>query len=117
MPHPIRVPLVGRDRELATPIGAVDATRSGRGHLYLHEGLAAALGLGGRVRRAGSPAERARVRVTRALREAIERIRAADARLGEHLARSIRTGTYCCYAPAGPTVWTVARADRAEATF
>ena len=39
--------------------------------------LAAALGLGGRDRRAGSPAERARLNVTRAIRAAIEH-------LGEH---------------------------------
>lgn len=64
-------------------------------------------GRGGRPRRPGSPAERARVRVTRALREAIERIHALDPVLGQHLARSVRTGTHCCYAPPEPTTWAV----------
>jgi len=76
----------------------------------LRAALGSALGLGGRARRAGSPAERARVRVTRALREAIDRIRAVDSGLGEHLARSVRTGTYCSYAPSERTTWSTVAA-------
>jgi len=76
----------------------------------LDEMLGAALGLGGRPRRAGSPAERARLNVTRALHGAIERVQALDGRLGAHLVRSVRTGTYCSYAPPEPTRWTVLRA-------
>jgi hypothetical protein len=49
------------------------------------------------------------VRVTRALRAAIERVRTADPRLGDHLARSVRTGTFCSYAPREATIWTVVR--------
>jgi hypothetical protein len=75
----------------------------------VHAALGAALGLGGRARRSGSPAERARVRVTRALREAIARIATAHPLLGEHLARSVRTGTYCSYAPTEPITWSVGR--------
>lgn len=66
-------------------------------------------GVGVRARRPGSPAEHARVRVTRALRGAINRIHAGDARLGNHLARSVRTGTFCCYAPEELVIWNVAR--------
>jgi hypothetical protein len=62
--------------------------------------LAAALGLGGRDRVAGSAAERARVNATRAIRKAIDRIQAGDPALGAHLARSVRTGTFCVYDPA-----------------
>lgn len=43
--------------------------------------------------------ERARVRVTRAVRAAMARIAAHHAALGEHLAATISTGTYCSYAP------------------
>ena len=37
--------------------------------------------------------------VTRAVREAMARIREHNAPLGEHLDRAIRTGTYCAYLP------------------
>ncbi|MBX3274276.1 MAG: AAA family ATPase [Sandaracinaceae bacterium] len=61
--------------------------------------LARAVGLGGRARRAKSGVERARVNVQRRLKDAIARVEAQDAALGRHLARSIRTGTYCRYEP------------------
>jgi tetratricopeptide (TPR) repeat protein len=63
------------------------------------EQLAAAVGLGGRDRRAASEAERARVSVTKALKSAIRRIAAQDAELGEHLAHSVKTGTFVAYDP------------------
>jgi len=75
----------------------------------LRGALAAVLGFGRRARRASAPGERARVRVTRALREAINRIAAVHADLGAHLSRSVRTGTYCCYTPSEPTLWQVGR--------
>lgn len=65
----------------------------------LLEQLAGAVGLGGRDRRPGGAAERARVNVTRAVRSAIDRIREADPLVGEHLRRSVSTGTYCAYRP------------------
>ncbi|MDQ1048804.1 hypothetical protein [Streptomyces sp. V4I2] len=65
----------------------------------LTEQLAAAVGLGGRDRRAASATERARLNVTKALKSAIRRITREDPVLGRHLERSVRTGTYCCYAP------------------
>jgi hypothetical protein len=61
--------------------------------------LARAVGLGGRDRRASSASERARVSVTRAVRQAMARIREYNSALGEHLDRAIRTGTYCTYLP------------------
>jgi tetratricopeptide (TPR) repeat protein len=71
--------------------------------------LARAVGLGGRDRRAASPVERARVSATRAIRDAVRRIGENDDDLGRHLARTIKTGTFCSYAPIrGTTVaWTV----------
>jgi tetratricopeptide (TPR) repeat protein len=65
----------------------------------LADELARGVGLGGRERRAGAAVERARVNVQRRLKDAIERIAAADPELGRHLTRSVRTGTHCCYEP------------------
>ena len=56
-------------------------------------------GLGGRERRSGSAAERARVAVTRRIRDAIKRISAEAPELGKHLDRSVRTGRFCSYQP------------------
>jgi tetratricopeptide (TPR) repeat protein len=71
--------------------------------------LARAVGLGGRGRRAGSAAERARVNVTRAIRGAVRAIAEHDARLGHHLGRSVRTGVFCAYQPGppGPDGWRI----------
>jgi tetratricopeptide (TPR) repeat protein len=66
---------------------------------FLVRELARAVGLGGRDRRAGSASERARASVTRAVREAMARIREHHPPLGAHLDRTIRTGTYCAYLP------------------
>jgi hypothetical protein len=66
---------------------------------FLVRELAGAIGLGGRDRRMGSPSERARVSVTRAIRSALARIQEHSPALGDHLERTIRTGTYCSYTP------------------
>ena len=66
---------------------------------FLAGQLAAAVGLGGRDRQAGSAAERARVNITRAIRAALSRIRAHSPALAGHLDATIRTGTFCSYAP------------------
>jgi hypothetical protein len=63
--------------------------------------LAAAVGLGGRGRRAGAAQERARITVQRRVREAIKKIALEDSVLGRHLEWTIRTGTYCAYEPQG----------------
>ncbi len=65
----------------------------------LREQIAAAVGLGGRSRKAASHTERARLMVTKAIKAAITKIRANDASLGRYLATSIKTGTYCAYDP------------------
>jgi non-specific serine/threonine protein kinase len=62
--------------------------------------LAGAVGLGGRDRKTGSDAERARVNVTRAIRTALKRICDHDAALGRSLGSAIHTGTFCVYEPA-----------------
>jgi tetratricopeptide (TPR) repeat protein len=64
-------------------------------------------GLGGRDRALPSPAERARVSVTKAIRKAVTMIARQCPALGDHLAASVRTGRYCSYAPPGeaPPTW------------
>ena len=59
-----------------------------------------AVGLGGRIRRAGAAAERARLNVTRAIKSALQKISEHHAQLGNLLDRSfIRTGTFSSYLP------------------
>jgi tetratricopeptide (TPR) repeat protein len=74
---------------------------------FLERELSRAVGLGGRVRRAGSASERARVNVTRAVSEALRRIGRHHPTLGAHLRDTIRTGTTCSYRPDPrlPTRW------------
>jgi hypothetical protein len=74
---------------------------------WLVRELARAVGLGGRDRPAGSPSERARASVTRAIRQALARIGEHTPGLGGHLQRVVRTGTYCAYLPDPrmPTRW------------
>ena len=58
-----------------------------------------AFGLGGRARRAGDIANRARKTVTSRIRETIARIGKQHAMLGRHLESASRTGTFCSYQP------------------
>jgi predicted ATPase len=96
------------DEELADAEACHDPERAeqtrGEREAVLAE-LARATGLGGRERRAGSPAERARVNVTRTLRDAIEHIAGACPPLGAHLQRCVQTGMLCTYTPDEPVAW------------
>ena len=75
--------------------GAVEAAK---GELELiEEELRAAVGLGGRMRRASSETERVRVNVTTRIRKAIERLRERAPQAAHHLATAIRTGATCIY--------------------
>ncbi|MDQ1552844.1 MAG: hypothetical protein QOD50_2266 [Actinomycetota bacterium] len=88
------------DIEQARAIGDTErAAQADAERDFLVRELSRAVGLGGRDRRAASASERARVAVTRAVRHAIARIGEHHPLLGEHLSRTIRTGTYCAYAP------------------
>jgi hypothetical protein len=73
--------------------------------------LAAAVGLGGRSRKAGSAIERARQSVTKALRAAIRRVAEADRELATYLEVTVRTGTACRFEPdlREPVEWRVER--------
>jgi tetratricopeptide (TPR) repeat protein len=61
--------------------------------------LGRAVGIGGRVRKAGAAGERARSAVQRRVRHAIERIGTYSPALAAFLERSIRTGNYCAFLP------------------
>jgi hypothetical protein len=76
---------------------------------WIADQLSGAVGLGGRDRRTGSDAERARVNVTRAIRAVLRRVAERDAELGGHLQTTVRTGTFCAYEPdpGQPVAWTV----------
>jgi len=73
----------------------------------LAEQLASAVGLGGRNRRIGSEAERARSAVTKRIKNSIKSIREAIPSLGSHLAARITTGYFCSYHPnpQQPVAW------------
>jgi hypothetical protein len=69
--------------------------------------LAAAYGLGGRERRTGATAERARSAVTLRIKDAIKRIDKVHPELGRHLRASVRTGVFCSYAPERQVGWSL----------
>ena len=99
-----------RLRGIDAELDSLDAGAPGSGALLsereaLLAELSATTGLGGRPRKAGSPAERMRKAVTYRIRHAISRIGDAHPELGRHLLASVRTGTWCSYAPERPIDW------------
>lgn len=70
---------------------------------FLMGELSRAVGLHGRDRALGSPVERARVAVTKAIRTATRHVHVDHSSLGAHLDACVRTGTWCCYT--SDTVW------------
>jgi tetratricopeptide (TPR) repeat protein len=95
-----RLAEIDDDIEQAHATGDTDrAVQANTERDFLIRELGRAFGLSGRGRRAASASERARAGVTRAIRQAIARINEHHPRLGEHLNRTIRTGTYCAYSP------------------
>ena len=58
------------------------------------------------VRSNSAELERLRVRVTKAIRRAIDQISAASPGLGRHLRESVQTGRSCSYQPADGRAWT-----------
>lgn len=68
---------------------------------FLTDELQAALGLGGRDRRAGGHAEQARSSVTKLLRRLLARLEPDQPELVRHLRTTLRTGYFCGYGDAG----------------
>jgi hypothetical protein len=98
------------DLEEAEALNDVGRAEHLRGEIEaLASELGRVVGLGGRPRRAGSMAERARLNATRALRKVIERVEADCPQLEHHLSASVQTGSVCCYRddPTFPVTWEV----------
>jgi hypothetical protein len=75
----------------------------------LRRELARAVGLRGRDRSFSTPAERARINVTKAIRTAIRLIDSHCPPLAAHLEASIQTGRFCSYSTPGtaPPTWSL----------
>lgn len=100
--------LADLDEEIEAAAAAHDDGRTARYRAErdtLIDALAAAYGLGGRVRRLGDPAERARTAVTARIRDTLRRIDRAHPALGSHLRESVSTGRSCVYRPEPPVRW------------
>jgi tetratricopeptide (TPR) repeat protein len=78
----------------ATAAGGLEAERAA-----LVAELKRAAGLAGRPRVFSDEAERARVNVTRTIRQALDRILTTDPESGRHLLASVHTGIRCVYRP------------------
>jgi len=95
-----RVAALREELEEAESWNDAGRTERARGELeFLRRELAKAVGLGGRERRVGAAAERARINVQRRIRDAIRRVEAHHPDLAKHLDRAVKTGTYCSYNP------------------
>lgn len=98
------------ENELAEAESANDAGRAEQLEEEKEQLLAEmrkATGLGGRSRKMGDTAERARTAVTWRIRHAIKKLESAHPALARHLGHSIKTGVFCSYAPEKETRWFV----------
>jgi hypothetical protein len=94
------------ERDQARDWGDLErAARAEEEMSFLTDELTAAYGIGGRARRTDDPTERMRKAVTNRIRQTVSKIGAVHPELGRHLANSVRTGTYCTYAPETPVTW------------
>jgi hypothetical protein len=89
-----------------------DESRSARAQQEMDsisEQIASTVGLGGRSRKTGSKAERARSTVTHRIKESIARIETVMPALARHLRARIKTGHFCSYNPHPdrPVAWKV----------
>ena len=95
------------DAELAHDLARAERAQAELDALVDH--LTAAVGMGGRTRRASGTAERARTAVTHRLRSTIRQFADAHPELGRHLQASVNTGLYCSYTPPDDTTWRIER--------
>jgi class 3 adenylate cyclase/TolB-like protein/tetratricopeptide (TPR) repeat protein len=91
------------DAETMSDLGRREAMQAELDQLTAH--LVKALGLGGRTRSVNTPVDRSRSAVTWRIRSAIRKIETVHPTLGSHLSHSVRTGTFCCYAPEKAQIW------------
>jgi predicted ATPase len=96
------------DDEIADAERDHDLARADRAHAerdFIAAELSATFGLGGRPRRSGDPAERARKAVTGRIRLTIGRISSEHPELARHLTNAVRTGKFCVYQPEDALDW------------
>lgn len=98
------------DAESSNDVGRAERAQAQLDALVDH--LTAAIGRGGRTRRASATAERARTAVTQRLRATMRQIGELHPELGRHLRASVRTGLYCSYEPPEATAWEIRRSPR-----
>lgn len=67
--------------------------------------LRTATGLGGRTRRLGDEAERARKTVTARIRDTLRKLDTSHPKLAEHLRAAVATGSTCSYRPTEELTW------------
>jgi hypothetical protein len=103
-----------RLRELETELAeAENANDEGRAERLaeererLLEEMRKASGLGGRSRKMGDAAERARTAVAWRIRHAIKKLQTGHPTLARHFSNSIKTGVFCSYTPEKETRWSV----------
>ena len=70
---------------------------------WLTSELTSAAGLGGRTRPIADSRERARLAVGKSIRRTVQHVAEADAMIGDHLRRTVRTGARCSYWPEAAT--------------
>jgi hypothetical protein len=93
------------DAETRNDLGQATRLRMERDLLLAK--LAGETGVDARDSDAQRARERARVNVTRTIKESIARIREHDAALARHLATAIHTGAWCSYAPETEVRWSL----------
>ena len=72
---------------------------------FLKSQLSEAFGLGGQPRPVGSPQEKARKAVSKAIHRAIRNIKQENQHLGDHLSNAIYIGAYVSYRPESSIDW------------
>ncbi|MFI2210278.1 ATP-binding protein [Streptomyces sp. NPDC020141] len=93
---------IDRAAELGDDRRAREFTRE---RTALLDELRTAAGLGGRTRRLGDEAERARKTVTARIRDTLRKLEPVHPELAAHMRESVTTGAYCSYRPAKPLSW------------
>lgn len=103
-----RTRLTHLDEEIDSALARGDDGRAARldeERAALIEELRRATGLGGRSRRLGDDAERARKAVRERIRDTIRRLDRTHPALAAHLRDSVKTGATCSYEPPDPVTW------------
>jgi tetratricopeptide (TPR) repeat protein len=105
-----RIGELDHELDLADMLGDADrGRRAAEERQAIIDVLRRDTGLGGRPRRMSDDADRSRMRVSKAIHRAIQRVGEADPVIGHTLENRIRTGYVCRYAadPGAPIDWTI----------